>query len=408
MKPILSCLFFLSISLLAIGQQEFGVSFQSGSLRIEGTMSLPAGNGPFPLVIFMHEFGPKDRDARTVIEGELICYTPAIANQTVRTFEDMADAFAQNGIASLRYDKRTLTHAATLDGRLLRPYNFVQDAQFAVEFAKTRSEVDPDCIVMVGHGQGALLIPKIGRGVAGLISLAGIAASLDTTFAVKRRYFEEKCKGNPNAGDEVYQQTLDDFAEIRACMWPPNEPINGAFPDFWKSWSFMQDSVMEIYNVAALPSLFIHGTQDLEVAVSDIDRFANKVNGNVTDIRIFGGLTHYLTKVNTTNVDQAVLDTMINWIKTTKQRTPVRDLYTAEDTPSFQLYTTAEGIQLELLEPGLDIEEVGVHDLQGRQLLLHRNLRSQQYLIPRPSTGIYIVTFVADGRQLSRKIWVND
>ena len=62
-----------------------------------GTLSMPAGDGPFPAVVLVHGSGPNDRD-ETIGPN--------------KPFKDLAWGLASQGIAVLRYDKRTKAHAS--------------------------------------------------------------------------------------------------------------------------------------------------------------------------------------------------------------------------------------------------------------------------------------------------------
>lgn len=64
---------------------------------LPATLTLPAGTGPWPSVVLEHGSGPNDRDETVG------------AN---KPFKDLATGLASSGIAVLRYDKRTMVHAA--------------------------------------------------------------------------------------------------------------------------------------------------------------------------------------------------------------------------------------------------------------------------------------------------------
>ena len=67
------------------------LTFQSGSITIACTLSLPAAPGPVPAVVLLSGSGAQNRDS------EVFGFRP---------FKLMADAFAERGIAVLRCDDR--------------------------------------------------------------------------------------------------------------------------------------------------------------------------------------------------------------------------------------------------------------------------------------------------------------
>jgi hypothetical protein len=71
------------------------VTWQLDGITMRGTLMLPDGSGPFPAVVLVAGSGPTDRDwCSPLLPG---------TNGSGRLF---AEAFADAGIGSLRYDKR--------------------------------------------------------------------------------------------------------------------------------------------------------------------------------------------------------------------------------------------------------------------------------------------------------------
>src|SRR2546421_397489 len=79
--------------------KETEVTVGKGEWVLPGTLPLPTGDGPFPAVVLVHGSGPHDRD-ETIGPS--------------RPFRDLAGGLASQGIAVLRYEKRTKEHAAKL------------------------------------------------------------------------------------------------------------------------------------------------------------------------------------------------------------------------------------------------------------------------------------------------------
>ena len=70
-----------------------------GEWVLPGTISMPRGDGPFPAVVLVHGSGPNDRD-ETIGPN--------------KPFRDLAGGLASQGIAVLRYEKRTRQHPLKL------------------------------------------------------------------------------------------------------------------------------------------------------------------------------------------------------------------------------------------------------------------------------------------------------
>lgn len=114
-------------------------------VKLAATLAIPPGAGPFPAVLLVAGSGPMDRDE--AIFGH-------------KPFWVLADYLARQGVVVLRADKRgigksTGDHAKALDG------DFADDALAGIEFLKTRKEVNPKFIGIIGHSEGGIIAPRV-------------------------------------------------------------------------------------------------------------------------------------------------------------------------------------------------------------------------------------------------------
>ncbi|WP_019948406.1 alpha/beta hydrolase family protein [Hymenobacter aerophilus] len=121
--------------------REEEVSFynKEAQLRLAGTLTTPAGPGPFPAVVLLSDSGPHDRD---------------VTEQDYRLFGSLADNLTRRGIAVLRFDDRGVgksqgSHFNTTTA------DVVTDAQAALRYLRTRPLLDPRYLGLLGHGEGA-------------------------------------------------------------------------------------------------------------------------------------------------------------------------------------------------------------------------------------------------------------
>lgn len=136
-----------------------------------GTLTLPKGNQEkLPAVVLVQGSGPSDRDE------SVFAYKP---------FRDIAWNLAEQGIAVIRYDKRTFTHgeklADKIGSKLTVCEETVEDAILATELLKNDNRIDEGNVYLIGHSLGGMLAPRIdaqGGDFAGLIILAGSPRSL--------------------------------------------------------------------------------------------------------------------------------------------------------------------------------------------------------------------------------------
>jgi len=121
------------------------VKVANGDVSLAGTLTIPEGTGPFPAVVLIHGSGSHDRD-ETIFSH--------------KPFLVLADYLTRRGIAVLRYDKRG-AGKSTGDAKAATSKDFASDAQKALEFLKTRPEIDGNKIGMIGHSEGGVVAPMV-------------------------------------------------------------------------------------------------------------------------------------------------------------------------------------------------------------------------------------------------------
>jgi pimeloyl-ACP methyl ester carboxylesterase len=114
-------------------------------VTIAGTLTIPKGDGPFPAVLLIAGSGPQNRDEA------LFGHKPFLV---------LADYLTRHGIAVLRVDKRGIGKS-TGDAEAATTHDFAADATKGVQFLKSRKEIDPKHIGLLGHSEGGLIAPMV-------------------------------------------------------------------------------------------------------------------------------------------------------------------------------------------------------------------------------------------------------
>jgi uncharacterized protein len=129
-------------------------------VTLAATLTLPRGTGPFPAALLICGTGPHDRDE--TIFGH-------------KPFLVISDYLTRHGIAVLRYDKRGVGKS-TGNQALANGEDFATDAEAGIAYLKTRKEIDPHRIGLIGHSEGGYTAPLVASTdstIAWIVLLAG-------------------------------------------------------------------------------------------------------------------------------------------------------------------------------------------------------------------------------------------
>lgn len=130
------------------------------NIKLAGTLTIPAGTGPFKAVIMITGSGAQNRNE------ELMGHKPFLV---------IADHLSRNGIAVLRYDDRGVgssqgNYAAATS------FDLATDPEAAFYFLKNNPKINQKEIGLMGHSEGGLIAPIIASSnhdIGFIVSLAG-------------------------------------------------------------------------------------------------------------------------------------------------------------------------------------------------------------------------------------------
>jgi hypothetical protein len=137
----------LEISGAKFNEKQIHIECKSGT--IGATLTLPDGEGPFPSLLMVQDFQPVDRDGNTVQE----------AVRKVNPWKQLAFAFAEKGIATLRFDSRGVSESAgdpallTLDGR-------ITEIKALLAYLRSEPKLNKERLFIMSQGLGSWSVMK--------------------------------------------------------------------------------------------------------------------------------------------------------------------------------------------------------------------------------------------------------
>lgn len=189
-------IFALSLTFLLFCLVGMAQKFEAKDYIVQtGPLSLPAtllanGDKAAPIVVFVHGSGPNDRD-ETLGPNKL--------------FRSLADSLAVRGIASLRYDKRTMLYKGGADTLTYRE----ETVDDAVQAVRQLHEAGYTHIFLAGHSLGGHLAPLIAETAApmlsGVIILSGNVSNIQSAIESQLHYLGRQ----QGASEAMIRQSID-------------------------------------------------------------------------------------------------------------------------------------------------------------------------------------------------------
>ena len=280
MKTILTLL--LVLITLNLSAQE--VQIIVDTCTIKGTLELPQTDQPVTAVLIIAGSGPTDRNGNNRLAGENNAY------------KMLADLLLQNGIASLRYDKRGIGESCEVNEAGLTFETYINDAVEWINFLKNDERISN--VIIIGHSEGSLIGMAAAQktDVSKFISLCGAGRPID-------QILEEQVITNgklPEPYIEPFKSSLDSLKQ--------GHLVNKVDPAFMALFrpsvqpyliSWLKYNPVEEISKLNIPVLVVGGTTDIQVAVKDAELLA-AANPDA-GLAIIENMNHILKNVPSTD-----------------------------------------------------------------------------------------------------------
>lgn len=316
------------------------------SITLAGTLTLPKKEGKFPVVVLITGSGPQNRDE------ELMGHKPFLV---------LSDYLTRNGIGVLRFDDRG-TFASKGNFAKATTFDFATDVESAVNYLKTRPEIDKKHIGLIGHSEGGIIAPIVAtesKDVSFIVLMAGTAIPGSELLLHQQNLIgrasgmkEEDLKITAELNSTIYKMvdetTNTDSLKAKITRYliakskelpdlkiPKGKTVNDfiemELAQLITPWmlNFIRYNPAPTLEKVKCPVLAINGSKDLQVPANvnlpAIENALKKGGNKKGTIKELPGLNHLFQECNTglpkeyAEIEQTIspvaLETMANWIK---------------------------------------------------------------------------------------------
>ena len=231
--------------------------------RLPATLCVPAGvAADYPIAVLVHGSGSLDRD-ETVYSN--------------KPFAELAHGLARQGIATLRYDKRTLVYS---DRKVLSlSEETIDDAISAIALAQATTSGK---VYVIGHSLGAMCAPWIASlspQLGGIVMMAAPARPLEDIIVEQTDYLL------PSGASDEFKAD-----QIQAMKERMPQYFEGEIKDY--------DQVKTAQSLH-LPILVLQGERDYQVRMTDFRLWQQALVGHQNaELRSYPGLNHLFHESN--------------------------------------------------------------------------------------------------------------
>ena len=326
-------------------EEEVSYRNEKDNIKLVGTLTLPRGGGSHPAVVLITGSGAQDRNE--TIAGH-------------RPFLVLADHLTRNGIAVLRVDDRGVGGSEP-GSPTATSENYAGDALAGVQFLKTRKEINPKKIGLIGHSEGGMIAPIAAArstDVAFIVLLAGAGQRGEDIIYSQTELIQKAMGTDPEVitqanalqkrihaivkaqedGKRIGELVNEDVTRFvaglnesqRKAFVPIESTIKALSPMYQTAWFryFIMFDPTPVLKKVTVPVLALNGEQDLQVPWKEnLDLIAAALKaGNNKDFttksfpklnHLFqtsqtGALSEYGTIEETMSTE--VLNTISEWI----------------------------------------------------------------------------------------------
>lgn len=218
-------------------RQTVDLRWESGDEVIAGTLTLPPGPGPFPVVAILHGGGDSSRESPP--------------------YAFWGDYLPRHGIAALLYDKRG-NGSSTGDWHTVGFDARARDVTNGLALLRERPEIDGERIGLLGVSQGswvAGLAAALDPGIRFVVHVSGPAVTVleadtyATESGLRREGWDERSMAErlhlwrlnarvarDPSSDEAWRQLQAAIDEVRDRPWFRRDPYEPERESEWRGW----------------------------------------------------------------------------------------------------------------------------------------------------------------------------
>ncbi|MES2566002.1 MAG: DUF3887 domain-containing protein [Bacteroidota bacterium] len=297
---------------------ETKIPVKTGTLSLPGALCVPNNIKNPPVVILLAGSGPNDKDESIGPNKPL---------------KDLATGLATNGIATYRYDKRTLTYANEI-AKNMNAFGLneevIEDAVNAAAMIKKNPDFKNSKIFIVGHSLGAMSAPLIAsksKSVNGIVLLAGNARPLEDLLLEQYNYVFgiDSLDAEEKKEIDTLTKQIKILKDPKLLKTATKEQLPLDLPSFY--WqSFTAYNQLQVAKKLKQPILVIQGERDYQVTMTDFSLWKQNLGTNPKNKFIsYSSLNHMLMKgegksvpaeyEKQGNVDEQIIKDITEWIK---------------------------------------------------------------------------------------------
>lgn len=262
------------------------LTFHSGPVTLAGTLVTVDQAEPGPIVLLVSGSGPIDRDSNS-------------KQLAIGVMGQVADHLAGARVASFRFDKRG-EGASDGDYASTGFHDNVADAAAAVQMLRTRDDVDPDKVFVVGHSEGALIATELAAAdpsLAGVVLLAGPATPGEEMLRWQAEQVSDSLPWAVKALQRVLQRDVvrtqaKRLAQIAATTTDTARIQRVNINSKWFREFMAHDPAPSLASIQ-VPTLAITGSKDMQVNPRDVERICGLVPADCTG-HVIEDLSHIL------------------------------------------------------------------------------------------------------------------
>ena len=325
---------------------------KSAGITLAGTLTMPSTGGDFTAVILITGSGAQDRNE------EIFGHKPFLV---------IADYLTRQGIAVLRFDDRG-TAQSTGNFRTATTADFATDVESAIAWLKTRKEINPAKIGLMGHSEGGMIAPMVAarsKDVAFIVMLAGVGIRGDALLLLQNELLaktsgvpEDKIAQTRNFNSKIYDKIVsskeavtqqemtsfltalkDELTALASDGAPVDDFIKNTAAQMASPWMqyFLRYDPAPTLEKVQCPVFAVNGSKDLQVPAKEnlaaIAEAMIKGRNNKVIVKEYPGLNHLFQECTTglpteyATIEQtfspAVLKDLADWIQLTIMNYPL-------------------------------------------------------------------------------------